>query len=419
LKYKKYEMGAYNLHVINTDKFKTVSIKINFKRKCVKDEITIRSLLTYLLLESNNLYKNRRMLEIKTEELYNLKYNAFNTISGNYNIMTFEASFLNEKYTQEGMLKESIKFLLDLILNPNVKDNKFSIKEFEMCKNLVEEQIETLKERVGTYSQIRMLEEMDSKSVISFRATGYIEDLEKITESNIYEYYKTILKSDIVDIFIIGNIDIVETKNIINDLFKINTLKKPSQSHEVIHTKIRNKVNIKKEKLDIEQSKLVMGFKLTNLTEFEKKYVMGVYSYILGGGPDSKLFKTVREKNSLCYSIGSNYSLVFNLFKINAGINNKDFKKTVSLIKKEMKNMSNGMFTEKEIKSAIMTYLSTYKEIQDNENSVLVNYITTEYLKIDPIEIRQKQIKKVTKEMIIEVSKKIHLDTIFLLEGNE
>lgn len=419
MKYKKYEMGAYNLHVINTDKFKTVSIKINFKRKCVKEEITIRSLLTYLLLESNNLYKNRRMLEIKTEELYNLKYNAFNTISGNYNIMTFEASFLNEKYTQEGMLKESIKFLLDLILNPNVKDNKFSIKEFEMCKNLVEEQIETLKERVGTYSQIRMLEEMDSKSVISFRATGYIKDLEKITESNIYEYYKTILKSDIVDIFIIGNIDITETKNIINDLFKINTLKKPSQSHEVIHTKIRNKVNIKKEKLDIEQSKLVMGFKLTNLTEFEKKYVMGVYSYILGGGPDSKLFKTVREKNSLCYNIGSNYSLVFNLFKINAGINSKDFKKTVSLIKKEMKNMSNGMFTEKEIKSAIMTYLSTYKEIQDNENSVLVNYITTEYLKIDPIEIRQKQIKKVTKEMIVNVSKKIHLDTIFLLEGNE
>ncbi len=98
MKYKKYEMGAYNLHIINTDKFKTVSIKINFKRKCVKDEITIRSLLSYLLLESNKLYKNRRLLEIKTEELYNLKYTSYNTISGNYNIMTFGATFLNEKY---------------------------------------------------------------------------------------------------------------------------------------------------------------------------------------------------------------------------------------------------------------------------------------------------------------------------------
>ena len=30
MKYKKYDMGAYNLHVISTDKFKNVCIKYDY-----------------------------------------------------------------------------------------------------------------------------------------------------------------------------------------------------------------------------------------------------------------------------------------------------------------------------------------------------------------------------------------------------
>ena len=72
MKYKKIEMGSYNLHLINTDKFKTVNVRINFKRKVKKSELTKRSLLSTVLLESSMDYKSSRLLEIKTEELYGL-----------------------------------------------------------------------------------------------------------------------------------------------------------------------------------------------------------------------------------------------------------------------------------------------------------------------------------------------------------
>ena len=52
MKYKKIDVGPYNIHLINTNKFKTVTIKINFKRKVKKSEITKRSLLSRKLLES-------------------------------------------------------------------------------------------------------------------------------------------------------------------------------------------------------------------------------------------------------------------------------------------------------------------------------------------------------------------------------
>ena len=50
--YNNYLNKAYNLHIINTDKFKTISIKINFKKKLVKEDITYRNLLGKILLSS-------------------------------------------------------------------------------------------------------------------------------------------------------------------------------------------------------------------------------------------------------------------------------------------------------------------------------------------------------------------------------
>ena len=40
MNYEQINMGSYHLHVINTKKFKTITIDVNFRRKVVKEEIT-------------------------------------------------------------------------------------------------------------------------------------------------------------------------------------------------------------------------------------------------------------------------------------------------------------------------------------------------------------------------------------------
>ena len=418
MEYKKYDIGPYNLHIINTDKFKTVSVRVNFKRQCKKEEITKRNILSALLLESSKKYNTRRELEIETEELYDLKLSSNNTISGNYSRMNYDVTFLNEKYTEKGLFEKSIKFLFELIFNPNVTNKEFNNETFELCKNILKDQIDTIKESPSYYANIRMCEEMDKDSPLSYRSIGYLEDLEKITPKNLYNYYLSVLEKDLIDIFVIGEVDNDKVRKIITKLFDINTIKKPSKSHILIHKDFRKKAKVVKEKLDVEQSRLVIGFKLNNLTDFERKYVMGMYSYVLGGGPDSKLFKEVREKNSLCYSISSSYNGVLSALKITAGINSYNFDKAVKIIKEQIKSITLGKFDERDIKSACMTYLNTFKEIMDNPNSLLSSYVSMEYLNLDTFEKRQEEVKKVTKEMIINVSKKIVLDTIYLLEGS-
>lgn len=415
--YQRRENAAYHLHTIKTDQFKTVTVKINFKRKLEKKDITYRNLLSEVLLQSSKKYPSRRELEIRTEELYNLILKSNTYISGNYMILSFDCIFLNEAYTEKGMQKDSLEFLMDFLFHPNADQKSFEKTNFRIAKNALKEELETQEDNHGRYALYRLLEEIDDKASYALKPIGYLEDLEEINETNLFSYYESVLNSDLIDIFVIGNIDPEKVKDLFHTMFPINTLKKPSMSHYLEPTKPRRKVKSTKEQKDINQSHLLVGCKLDLLTEMERKYVMNIYNFILGGGPDSKLFQNVREKNSLCYSIHSTYQPTSNLLVIKAGIDASSYKKAVSLIKKELGNMEKGHFDESDLEKAKVTYLSAFDELEDAPGSIISTYVSHEYLEYDMLEERKEKIQEVTKEMVVQISKKVHIDTIYLLEG--
>lgn len=419
MKYRKYETPAYNIHLIKTDKFKTISVKINFKKLFDKEDITFRNILVNVLLESTKDFPTRRLLEIETEELYNLGYSSGTFTSGEYAIMSYNCSFLHEKYTEKGMNEKSLQFFFDILLKPNVIDGKFETESFKKAYNILKDDITSYDDNNTRYTNARMFEVMGKKEKLSYRGVGYIEDLNKINEKNLYEYYQNVLKSDLIDIFVIGDIDEDNIKNIIIDNFNIKTAKKPSKEHFYNHKKINKRVKKIKEKKDTNQSYLCMGFKSEPLTPFERQYVSSVYSYILGGGADSKLFKNVREKNSLCYSIGSSFSSIINIMTISAGINADKYNKAIRIIKEEIRKMEKGDFNESDIEKAKTTYLASFKQLEDSPNSIMNLYVTNQYLGYDLIDERKKNINRVNRQMIINVAKKVHLDTIFFLEGGK
>lgn len=419
MEYIKIDKQAYKIHFIKTDKFKKVKIRINFKEKTTKEKVVYRNMLSLVLLEATKKFNTRRLLDIECENLYNIGVGAGTSNSGNYHLLRFNTTFLNEKYTEKGMMEESFKFFLEFIFNPNVIDGKFESQTFNNAKNILKEDIESYADNPGRFAFSRIYEIMCPNSVIKYRSTGYIEDLEKVTEENLYEYYKELLTNNEIDIFIIGNIDVKQMEKIIADNFNIDSIKHEQLAHIVKQNDFRTEPRVIKENKNINQSILILGSKLKDITEFERKYVLVLYNYILGGSADSKLFKEVREKNSLCYSISSTHSGIANLEFISAGIDKENYDKAVELIKAEIENMEDGNFTEEDINQAKITFLASLKEIEDTANGIINIYEAHEYLDYDLLEERAKEIEKVTKEDIINVSKKMYLDTIYLLEGDK
>ena len=416
MNYKKIKNEAYNLHIINTDKYKKTVIKINFKNKNIKENIVPRRLIPTILSESNNLYKTKRLLSIKTEELYNLSGGTDVTNSGESIITSFNASFLNEKYAP-GLFEDAFAFVTNIIFNPKVVNDSFDDKAFKYSCECLKEEIDVFNESPRAYATTKMLEKLSPNTPLSYPPYGTKEEIDKVKNKDIYKSYLDMLNNDVVDIFIIGNIP-SNVESIVKKHFKLKG-KRASTKHYIYHDKFTDKYKEYSDTKDYNQSTLLIGYKVDNLTTYERDYVMPIYTYILGGGPDSRLFKNVREKNSLCYSISCSFKTLSNLMIISSGINASSYKKALKLIKEEVSKMNKGEFDKKDIDNGKITYLSAFEEVNDSIYSTLNTYVVREYLGTDLINTKKRKIKKVTKKDILNVIPKIHPEIVYLLEGGK
>lgn len=418
MNYEKYSYGAYNLHIINTNKFKTIKVTVNFRAKSLEDEVTIRNILKMILLNSCKDYPKEKDLIIESENLYDLKVSSLSSRVGNYSILSFNLEFLNEKYTEKNMNEYSLDFFMNLLFKPNVLDNKFDQTSFNIVTNVLRKSINSIKDNKTKYSIIKVLEVMNHNMPYSFNPFGKIEELNSITPESLYEYYKKVLTNDLVDILVVGEVDSEKIREYFTNNFKVNTYKKVKD--DILLPNILPRKRVKKviEKDNVNQSKLAIGLRINNMTDYERKYVLRVYNEILGGGGNSMLFNTVREKHSLAYYINSFSQFYDNIAVIYAGVNSSKINMAIKLIKDTLNKMGKGNFSDEDLNNAIQTIISAIEVSEDSNTGIINNYYAQSLVDADNLDIKIKKYSNITKEDVVNIAKKIKMDTIYILEGD-
>ena len=412
MNYTKYDMNAYNLHIINTDKFKTITVGIAFRRKMAKEEITIRNLLKEIMLNATYDYPTEKSLIIETEKLYDLKLLAQNYRVGNYSILSFKTRFLHEKYTEEGMNEESIRFLFDLIFKPKLD------KDVLKCKEKIKKSILSISDNKIKYALNKLLETTGDMPY-AYNSYGYIEDLDKISDDDIVNYYNSVIKDDIVDVYVVGDVDNAWVKNLFREYFKITTFHKQDIDVITKELPLTRKVNTFSEKDDVNQTQLTILYGTHGLTDKERKYVMPVFAEMLGGSSNSILFDAVREKNSYAYYVNAIAKAYDNTLMIYSGIEKGNEKNVYKIIEKSLKDVCKGKIAESKFNSAKETIISAIKANLDNPIGIINSYYAKELVGSLDTEERIKNIELVSKEDIVNISKKIKVHTMFILEAND
>lgn len=416
MEYKKIDCNSYKLHLIKTDKFKTITFKLIFRDELKKEDITFRNLLIDNLVFSTKKYSTRRKMTIAKEELYAVDIFGTNKRLGSHITTEIYMSMLNPKYTEDNMLEKSLKFLKEILFNPNVKDGKFNKEIFDVIKqnNLIE--IESTLEDPNYVAVQSLKEAMDKDSCLTYRMCGTVEDLNKVNEANLYEYYLHFLISNYIDFYIIGDIDFDEMEKIIKKEFKFKTLPKDRKpiAIKLKHRRIMPKTIINNS--DFVQSKLAIAGYFKDISWHESKYPCALFNIILGNSPESKFFQDIREKHSCAYTINSSYRRLDDYLLITAGINARNYKLVMKRIKSCINDMKNGNFNQQEMEVAKQLYASAIKEIEDFPSSIIEYYFSLDYLNNDTLEDQITKMHQTTKEEIIQSAKKFRLDTIYLLK---
>ena len=301
-------------------------------------------------------------------------------------------------------------------MNPNIENKAFKENDFNVIHSRMKSNLEGLEDDKASYATVRLLDEIDKDSSVSIRTIGYLEDLENITKENLYDYYLYMINHDLIDIFVLGDIDVDEVSKMIQDEFKIETFKRKNDD---LHLNVceRNKPKYIEEAVDAKQSQLALALSLKDLTPYERNYPLTLYNIILGGGDNSFLFQEVREKASLAYYIGSTPNKCDDLILIRSGVTPTMENKAIALIKKQIKRLKSADFTNDDVKKAKEYFTTALDDMLESPLEIIDCYYMMEILGVDDFKTKREKMLMVTKEEIVEVAKKVSIHTIFCLKG--
>ena len=415
---KVYKMPGYDLHLIPTNKFKNITISLKLQNTLDEKTVAKRTLLSFMLTTGTEKYPSTQELSIYLESMYGMKLGANVVTKGKSHIININSICINQEYLpyKEDLIQRQIQLLNDIFFKPNASKTVFDQTMFERKKKELVERLINNQDDKFYYSLEKMFEYMGKGTCLGISSHGNIEDIKKIENEELFSYFKECIKNDQKHIYVVGNVD----ESIVHVFENCLSFEKNNLIFESVYSFEKNRKDLLEiiEKQDVTQAKLNMGYRISVNYNHQNHYAFVVFNAIFGGMSQSKLFKVVREKNSLCYYISSSYDAFNGVMVITAGIEGKDYHQTVQLIKEQLKEMQDGCFDQDDIDTAKLMIKNSMKKTNDEPLSqVAVQYNRDITGKKETNEQYLEKIENVTYQDIVDVCQNIELDTIFLLKG--
>ena len=406
-----YKNKNFNIYGYPIKKFKTIGIRVVFTTNVNKRDFILSDFLLALLTYTNNNYHTNREYTMALQDLYDLYLSSNSMRRGNKLVSTLELNMIDPKYTNKKTMKDSIKMLKETIFNPYVYDNHFDTDSFNIVKDQFKSFIESLSDNPqNVVNETAVSSYKDSNIGITY--TICKQYLEEIDEYKLYEYYQEFLNNREIAIYICGDY---------NDELIDLLSKYPLKSKEIDY--LENKLIDKKQEpvylyKDYNQAKLALLTKIENETEFEKKYVSTILNSILGGLQDSLLMESIREENSLVYYIDSMFYKYDQALMIYAGCSSTNTDFVLKKIDDCIKDLSSGNFNDDKLSAAITDVLVVLEDYERSPYLILDYIVSLNVLHTDSMADRIKNYKKVTKEDVMTLAKKIKTMKLVLLRDN-
>lgn len=405
-------------HKIETNKFKTNLFAIFLSLPLTRETVTKNALLAAVLRRGTAKAQTQEEISKNLEEMYGASFDCGIEKTGDSHTIKFYLESINDEFLpeKEDLLKKSLDILLDIAFNPLIENGKFKEEYVEQEKENLKQIIEGKIDNKGAYALERCIEEMYKNKAYGLYKYGYIEDLNKITPEDLYNYYKQVINECKIDIFASGILP-QNTEELVKENENIIKLQERNIQIKDEEKQTPEKENVVEESMDITQGKLVIGLDVTSNIE-NLSYITMCYNTILGGGANSKMFQNVREKASLAYTVGSNFLKRKRNIMIRAGIEIENYEKALEIIKEQLKDMENGNFTDEDIENAKNLIIATIENIPEEQDTQISYYLGQELAGTNiSVEEYKQKIQNVTKEQIIEVAKSVKMNTIYFLRN--
>ena len=415
---KKILKNNVDLKIIPTTKFKTVVLNIGFKGPYKQKDITALYLLSKIMADSSKKYPKAEFLARQQDYLYGTAIQISSQLVGELSLFSLTVSLLDPKLISSKfrLLEKVIDLIVELIYRPNIVNGLFEQQLFETTKSNHMYRLKSLENDKESVAAIRMKELVDDDHPYRQLSLGNLQDLTTITNQDLVNLYKDLLNREI-EIYVLGDVSAKDIVSTIEKKFKAKSVNKKIKTVVALkQDKVKKIIEIKK----FNQSHLSYLLTTNTLVGDKDYYPMIMFNAIFGRTPLSKLFRVVREKNSLCYSISSSYQVNYGFINVGAGIDAKNYKKADSLIRQQLTLMKQGSFTQEDINMNRNMLITMIEHTYDQPVGLVNQLVTSDLIKTDMIKQDYiDNLNKVTKAQIIKAAKKVEIKIEYLLKQGD
>ncbi len=408
-----------DLRILENTKFKTNTLSLFFHIPLKRETVTMAALLPSVLKRGSQKYPKLSDMARHLADLYSASCSAGVRMKGDGEVLYFTMEYIADAYIGENLTAQVLEFLKEFVFFPKTENGGFLPDYVESEKENLRESILGLINDKKEYADAKCRESMFGNQGYGMFEAGYVEDLERITPQNLYEFYRELLQAAKVDVFLGGTVTEDAVEQVTSALGEMLSPRNACYPKTEPAISKRNEPQTIVEEMQATQSKLSMGLCCGVQPTEREYYALMLGSCIFGGSPFSKLFNNVREKLSLAYYAAARTDRLKSVMMISSGIQTENYQAAYDEIMVQLENMKQGSIEEAELDAAKKYLENGLRSMEDSLRAKEDYYLSQAILgQEQSLEELLACLREVTKEEIVAVMQKVTLDTVYFLKGN-
>ena len=406
------------LRCFRDTRFKQGCLSFQLVRPMGAEEAAKNALLPAVLLRGTKQHPNLRAITHRLDALYGASVSPLVRRVGDYQTVGVYCGFMDDRFALPGdqVLAPMVEFLAEVLLESPVENGGFLTSFVESEKRNLIATIESERNDKRAYAMGKLLKTMCREDTFGLPRLGEPTQVAAIDSVDLYRHYQSILRTSPIQIFYVGSAETQAVAQLLHPLLsrldrQSNGLPEQTGFHPCQGSDLT-------ETMEVSQGKLCMGF-VTPITNRDAQFpAMQVLNTLFGAGMTSKLFMQIREKMSLCYSIGSGYYGTKGILTVSAGI---DFDKedlTRAEILRQLDACREGEITAEELTAAKEALLSSLRATHDAPGAIEAYYATGALsgMSMTPAEYMA-AVDGVTLEAVVAAARTVQLHSTYFLKG--
>ena len=410
--------GDFDIYFLHSRKYKTVTIKAFILGRLDRD-VEEEAILPFVLKRGSKKYPTLAKISCKLESLFGTKLSLDTLKLGERQIFVTALDMVNDRLLPggEGLLEDGVGVLNDVLTNPRAENGSFPEDNFTSEKRNLERLIRSQIDDKGVYANIRLVEEMFKGEPFGKFQWGEAEKVALLDSARTWSFFKELLASAPAVMYVVGDVERDKARELASTIFD-GVARRVIRSDPSAGTRTQGDGEVIEEEQPLEQSKLVMGYNVERDCDDDLYYALFFYNSILGGGSFSKLFKNVREKESLAYYVHSVYDKIKGFLRIGAGIHRDNRDRVLEIVAEQMDDIAKGRILDEEFSNARKALLSGLQGVQDSPSQLidyhLVNSLSGRETGLDTI---MNKLKNVNPDHVVAAARLVSPGKTFFLKG--